>query len=257
MRILKITLAALCLLLFAAMPGIAQQTYTNSIGIEFVLIPAGSFRVETGKNNVAESVFGIRIIVSKPFYLGKYEVTQEQWLAVMGGTESNPSTLSGRTHPMENVSWDDAQEFIKSLNAKEGHNRYRLPSEAEWEYAARAGTETAYSFGDDANELSQYGWYRDNSGDKTLPVGQKQPNAWGLYDVHGNVWEWVQDWYGGEYYSNSPGADPKGSGSGKYRLNRGGGWFSNAERCRSAYRFWNTPDGRNGDVGFRLALSAE
>ena len=170
---------------------------------------------------------------------------------------SNPSEFKGRNNPVEMVSWDDAQEFIKRLNAKEGHKRYRLPTEAEWEYAARAGTTTAYSFGDNKKELSRYAWYGENSGDSTKPVGQKQPNPWGLYDVHGNVFEWVQDWYGEKYYANSPGTDPKGPSSSSGRVGRGGGWGSFAESCRSACRYFNSPDYRNICIGFRLALSPE
>jgi formylglycine-generating enzyme required for sulfatase activity len=189
-----------------------EKTYTNSIGMEFVLIPAGWFT--RGANNhyedAAEDERERRITISKPFYLGKYEVTQAQWTAVMG---SNPSRFKGRTNPVEQISWHDALEFITRLNQKEGHARYRLPTEAEWEYAARARNTGAYSFaalvttvGEYASykvaeaSLGRYAWYHDNSGDKTHPVGQKQPNAWGLYDMHGNVWEWVQDWYGEQYY---------------------------------------------------------
>jgi formylglycine-generating enzyme required for sulfatase activity len=192
--------------------------------------------------------------ISKQFYLGKYEVTQLQWKAVMG---NKPSHFKGRDNPVEQVSWDDAQEFIKQLNAKEGHNRYRLPTEAEWEYAARAGTNSAYFFGDNAALLKQYAWYSDNSEETTHPVGQKQPNAWGLYDMHGNVWEWVQDWYEEWYYSDSPGSDPKGPSFGSYRVLRGGGWHFDARLCRSADRFNYAPVNRNRSLGFRLALSPE
>jgi formylglycine-generating enzyme required for sulfatase activity len=195
-----------------------------------------------------------KVSISKPFYLGKFAVTQSQWEAVMG---SNPSEFKGRSNPVENVSWADAQEFIKHLSAKEGHSRYRLPTEAEWEYAARAGTTGTYSFGDDADSLGRYAWYDGNSGDKTHPVGQKQSNPWGLYDMHGNVWEWVQDWFDKEYYSRSPGTDPKGPSSGSSRVLRGGSWFINAWSCRSALRGYYTPGGRNGSFGFRLALSPE
>jgi formylglycine-generating enzyme required for sulfatase activity len=144
--------------------------------------------------------------------------------------------------------------FIQRLNAKEGHNRYRLPTEAEWEYAARAGTTGAYSFGDDADTLGRYAWYRDNSGGKTHPVGQKEPNAWGLYDMHGNVWEWVQDWYG--RYSSSSVTDPVGPSSGSPRVYRGGGWGFVAEYCRSACRLYDAPDFSRNGLGFRLTLSS-
>jgi formylglycine-generating enzyme required for sulfatase activity len=236
---------------------VAEKTYTNSIGMEFVLIPAGSFTMGADKNFEDASDDETpqhRVSISKPFYLGKYEVTQAQWTAVMG---NNPSKFKDRSNPVEQVSWNDVQAFIRRLNQQEGHNHYRLPTEAEWEYATRAGSTGAYSFGDDADSLGRYAWYSDNSGDKRYPVGQKEPNAWGLHDMHGNVWEWVQDWYGERYYSNSPGSDPKGPSSGSRRVERGGCWCGSAKFCRSAYRNRVTPDYRHGSLGFRLALSSE
>jgi formylglycine-generating enzyme required for sulfatase activity len=181
--------------------------------------------------------------------LGKYEVTQQQWMAVMG---DNPSKFKGRSNPVEQVSWDDVQDFIRRLNQKEGTNKYRLPTEAEWEYAARAGTTSTWSFGDDASDTGRYAWYRDN---RTHPVGQKQPNAWGLHDMHGNAYEWVQDWYDDGYYARSPGTDPKGPSTGAFRVLRGGGWGDSARFLRSASRSYNAPDSRPGDLGFRLAFS--
>jgi formylglycine-generating enzyme required for sulfatase activity len=233
----------------------AEKTYTNSIGMEFVLIPAGEFMMgsDKGKNPDVDDLETPqhRVRISKPFYLGKYEVTQAQWEAVMG---NNPSEFKGRTNPVEQVYWDDAEEFIRRLNKKEGHNRYRLPTEAEWEYAARAGTTSEYSFGDNAELLKQYAWYLDNSEKKTHPVGQKQPNPWGLYDMHGNVIELVQDWFGEDYYSKSPSSDPRGPSSGDFRMLRGCCWSSNAEHCRSADRSSIAPSELDA-VGFRLALS--
>lgn len=160
----------------------------DSIGMELVLIPAGEFRMgaEDGEGD-KKPVHPVRI--SQPFYLGKYPVTQAQWGAVMG---KNPSRFTGDpSRPVENVSWHDVQEFLRRLSEKEGGKSYRLPTEAEWEYAARAGAATSYCFGDESSQLGEYAWYRENSGDRTHPVGQLKPNAWGLYDVHGNVWEWV------------------------------------------------------------------
>jgi formylglycine-generating enzyme required for sulfatase activity len=235
----------------------AEKTHINSIGMEFVLIPAGSFMMGSPDNYKyadSDEKPQHKVTISKSFYLGTYEVTQAQWEAVMG---SNPSLFKGRSNPVENVPWEDAQEFIKRLNAKEGHSRYRLPTEAEWEYAARAGSTGVYCFGDDADQLGGYAWYKDNSGKATHPVGQKQSNAWGLYDMHGNVWEWVEDWYDDEYYSRSPGTDPKGPSSGSYRALRGGGCLLRAWYCRSAYRNSPTPGYRHDFIGFRLVLSPE
>jgi formylglycine-generating enzyme required for sulfatase activity len=170
----------------------------------------------------------------------------------------DPSRHKGRHNPVEQVSWNDVQEFIRRLNEREGHARCRLPTEAEWEYACRAGTTGAYSFGDDADSLGRYAWYDGNFEGKTHPVGRKDANAWGFYDMHGNVWEWVQDWYGERYYPNSPGVDPRGPSSGSRRVLRGGSWVNSVWSCRAACRNVCTPDNRNDFiVGFRLALSLE
>jgi formylglycine-generating enzyme required for sulfatase activity len=233
----------------------AEKTYTNSIGMEFVLIPVGSFTMGEDKNFEKvrnDEMPQHRVTISKPFYLGKYEVTQAQWTAVM---ENNPSKFKGQDNPVEQVSWEDAQTFISRLNKKEGHGRYRLPTEAEWEYAARAGTTGAYSFGDDADSLGRYAWYRDNSGDKTHPVGRKEANPWGLHDMHGNVYEWVQDWKGD--YSSASVTDPKGPSAGSNRVIRGGGWNGSTGYCRAAGRGGRSPGYRGRRLGFRLALSLE
>jgi formylglycine-generating enzyme required for sulfatase activity len=188
--------------------------------------------------------------ISQPFYLGKYPVTQGQWEAVLG---NNPSCFRGdRNRPVENVSWHGVQEFIRQLNAREGGMAYRLPTETEWEYAARADTTTDYCFGDDRRQLKKYAWYEANSGAKTHAVGQLKPNVWGLYDMHGNVWEWTQDWYDEEYYDNSPHDDPPGPSAGSYRVVRGGGWDCGAGDCRSASRAVEEPSGRSNVIGFRL-----
>jgi formylglycine-generating enzyme required for sulfatase activity len=175
------------------------------------------------------------VTISKGFYMGKFEVTQKEWVAIMG---SNPSYFEGDNRPVERVSWNDVQEFIKKLNAKEGGDKYRLPTEAEWEYACRAGSNGKWHFGDNENQLGDYAWYTANSGNETKPVGQKKPNAFGLHDMHGNVWEWCQDWYGKDYYGNSPKTDPTGPSSGSYRVYRGGSWPDTAPdaRCASELR---------------------
>jgi formylglycine-generating enzyme required for sulfatase activity len=189
-----------------------------------------------------------RVTISQPFYLGKYEITQAQWEKVIG---KNSSKFQGDPNlPVENVSWHDTQDFIKKLNAKEGGNAYRLPTEAEWEYAARAGTTTAYSFGDDPVLLNQYGWYASNSDNKTHPVGQLKDNPWGLYDMHGNVWEWVEDWYADKYPSE-PQTDPKGPKEGSVKVLRGGSFFGSPEDLRSAVRVRDWPGGRFRSSGFR------
>jgi len=193
--------------------------------------------------------------ITQPFYLGKYEVTQGQWQAVMG---NNPSKFTGDPNrPVEQVSWDDVQEFIRRLNAREGGTMYRLPTEAEWEYAARAGTTTRWSFGDDKSQLGRYAWYGGNAGSQTHPVGQLQPNPWGLYDMHGNVREWAQDWYG--KYTRGTAVDPAGPSSGPRRVDRGGSWYSTSSFCRSSDRFRDSgaPGDRNAILGCRLLRVAQ
>ena len=238
-----------------------DKTYKNSIGMEFVLIAAGTFRMgceppEAGKCEPQETPRH-EVTISQPYYLGKYEVTQAQWQAVMG---NNPSKFKGANRPVESMTWLDAREFIKKLNAKEGHKRYRLPTEAEWEYAARAGSTTAYSFGDDVGQLGNYAWYKGNSGEETHPVGQKQPNAWGLFDMHGNVDEWVHDWY--EQYDGAGAVtDPQRTGEEDDpdvpRVIRGGSWFYDAGHSRSTYRIWEHPEEGGNTIGFRLALTPQ
>ena len=231
--------------------GKIQKTCSNSIGMEFVLIPAGEFDMGSPSNEVERSDDEgpiHRVKISKVFYMGKYEITQKQWLDVMG---SNPSYFKGDNLPVENVSWRDVQDFIKKLNEMEDMNKYRLPSEAEWEYAARAGTTTRYSFGDDESNLGYYAWYDANAGSKTHPVGQKKPNLWGLYDMHGNVWEWVQD----TYHSNYNGAPTDGSAwerNASVRVIRGESWAGSVRYCRSAKRGYSDIGNSDRYIGFRL-----
>ena len=181
------------------------------------------------------------------FSIGKYEVTQEEWEMVMG---SNPSSFKGAKLPVESVSWDDCQEFIRKLNELTG-KEFRLPTEAEWEYAARGGSKSrGYKYAG-GNDVGSVAWYDDNSGNKTHEVGQKQPNELGLYDMAGNVWEWCSDWFGS--YGNSSQTNPTGASSGLFRVYRGGSWCSNAGNCRVSIRSFTAPDYRNFNLGLRLA----
>ena len=218
-------------------------TWRNSLGMEFVLIPAGAFLMGAVDGESEERPVHM-VQISQPFYLGTYSVTQAQWQSITG---ENPSRFAGHANrPVEQVSWDDAQRFIQWLQRREPAVTYRLPTEAEWEYACRAGSTTAYSFGDDPQRLKEYAWYSDNSGGQTHDVGQLQPNAWGLCDMHGNVWEWVQDWYDADYYQHSPTVDPQGPASGSDRVIRGGSWGGGAGDCRSAAHRYAPPGRRGG-----------
>jgi formylglycine-generating enzyme required for sulfatase activity len=176
---------------------------------------------------------------------------------VMG---SNPSNFKGEpTRPVEQVNWDEASAFCRKLGELAGEQAaravYRLPTEAEGEYACRAGTTTKWCCGDDDAALNEYAWHAGNAGGTTHPVRQKTPNAWGLYDTQGNVWEWCQDWFSGDYYKQSPDVDPTGPREGSIRVFRGGSWWYWAEGCRSAYRDRNSPSSRNHDIGFRVVRS--
>ena len=238
---------------------LSSTSYTNSLGMTFILLPAGTFTMGSPSDepgSYSDEQPQHQVTLTQPFYMQQTEVTQAQWEAVMG---SNPSYFSGcPTCPVEQVSWDDAQTFINYMNTR-GEGTYGLPTEAQWEYAARAGSTTAFYNGGitetgngyDPN-LDAIGWYTYNSGSKTHPVAQKTPNAWGLYDMSGNVFEWCQDWFSSSYYESSPSTDPVGPSSGSYRVQRGGTWSIYALSCRSAYRNNSSPDGRASSFGFRL-----
>jgi len=224
---------------------------TNSIGMQFNLVPAGSFTMGS-ENKFAGGVTPHQVTLTQPFYLGIYEVTQEQYERVMG---ENPSYFKGPKNPVERVSWEDAVEFCRKLSAlpeeKAAGRVYRLPTEAEWEYACRAGTTTEYSFGDEESQLGDYAWYDENSGDGTHSVGQKKPNPWGFYDMHGNVNELCQDRFG-EYPSGSV-TNPTGPSEGSDRVSRGGSWGYDAWRCQSGLRRRNFLLSRGLSYGFRVA----
>jgi formylglycine-generating enzyme required for sulfatase activity len=230
-----------------------------TLNAKFILIPSGTFIMGSppGEPDRANEEIQHQVTISQPFYMQATEVTQGQWKRIMG---SNPSHFSscGDDCPVEIVTWYDVQNFIRKLNNMEGTNKYRLPTEAEWEYAARAGTTTPFHTGnclstdqanyDGSHQLS--GCPKSKYRQKTVRVGSFTPNAWGLYDIHGNVWEWVQDRYG--TYPSGSVTDPIGPSWGDFRVLRGGCWNSPAGPCRSASRGYGAPTGRFYDQGFRL-----
>jgi len=229
----------------------SETSISPTIGAKFVFVPAGSFTMGSpaGEYGRGDDERQHQVTISKPFYLQTTEVTQGQWQQVMG---NNPSYFKhcGADCPVEQISWNDVQEFIRKLNSQEGVDRYRLPTEAQWEYAARAGTTTKFHTGNSSEALSRAGWYSGNSGSRTHPVGQKTSNAWGLYDMSGNVREWVQDWVGN--YPSGSVTDPEGPSSGSSRVGRGGSWYSGVRGCRSAGRYDVVPSERRFSLGFRL-----
>ena len=238
---------------------------TNSIGMKLVPIPAGTFLMGSPEDEKSRSSDELQheVTLTEDFYLGMTQVTQAQYKEVMG---ENPSVFQGdkvagrdsSEFPVETVSWEDAIEFCRRLsefpNEKRAGRVYRLPTEAEWEYACRAGTDTAYSFGDSSEELSEHAWLGENSEDRSHPVALKRPNAWGLYDMHGNIYEWCNDRKGD--YPESAVTDPVGAAEGSGRVYRGGSFHSSAGLCRSALRSRYVPSARGGHLGFRLALSS-
>ena len=218
-------------------------------GIEMAQIPAGRFTMGDEKEVDAKP----HEVAVSSFYIDKYPVTQEQYKKVMG---ENPSRWKGDKNPVEQVRWSDAVKYCNARSLKEGlrpcydlqtwqcnfgADGYRLPTEAEWEYACRAGSKTMYFFGNDSSKLADYAWLDENSGGKPRQVGQKQPNPWGLYDMHGNVWEWCNDFYQVDYYQESPEENPRGPETGETKVVRGGAWKFSADSCRSGYRYNEDP----------------
>ena len=233
-------------------PGYPLEVKTKGLGIHFRLVPAGTFmmgspRSESGRHQDEGALH--RVTISSHFYMSKYEITQGQWETVMG---NNPSRFkdSGKNAPVENVNWDQCRDFCMMLSREEGASTqvFQLPTEAQWEYACRAGT-TASSVGD----IQFLGWYEGNSGDKTHPVGLKGANAWGLFDMYGNVYEWCRDWYQ-DRYSPEDAGDPTGPQNGNYRVLRGGSWFNGADYFRSANRGRYSPGNRREIIGFRVVV---
>ncbi len=219
----------------------------GSGSIEMVYVEGGTFQM--GSNDGEADEKPVHSVTLNTFYIGKYEVTQKQWQDVMG---SNPSGFTGCNNcPVENVSWNDIQDFIRRINAKTGSN-YRLPTEAEWEYAARGGNKSRGYKYSGSHDIDAVAWNDGNSGSKTHAVGQKQANELGIYDMSGNVWEWCSDRFGG--YSSYSQNNPQGPSSGSYRVYRGGGWGSYAQFCRASLRLSFSPGGRGGNLGFRLVV---
>ncbi|MBT9546907.1 MAG: formylglycine-generating enzyme family protein [Candidatus Sericytochromatia bacterium] len=221
----------------------------NSLGMSFVRIEPGSFLMgspDYERNRESDETLH-SVTLSQPYWMQSTPVTQAQWQKLMG---NNPADFKGPQLPIENISWLDInQRFLPALNAL-GEGKYRLPSEAEWEYAARAGSMKSFYERHDASTLDAYAWYNNNSNFKTHPVGQKQPNAWGLYDMYGNVWEWCKDLYGAYLLNQTQ--DPQGPARGQGRVMRGGSWFCSTNACRQAARGYLTPETRVRLTGFRL-----
>ena len=220
----------------------------GGVKMEFVSIPPGSFLMGSEKGRPDERPV-TKVTITKAFHLGKYEVTQEQWQAVMG---NNPSFYKGANLPVEQVNWNDCQSFVAKLKDKVSGGEFSLPTEAQWEYACRAGTSTEYSFGDGDANLGEYAWFTGNSNRQTHPVGEKKANPWGLYDIHGNVWEWCQDWYGP--YASAEVSDPTGASSGSSRVIRGGSWSHSSRDLWSSFRLKFAPDFRFRSIGVRVVL---
>lgn len=235
-----------------AAPGVYRDPAT---GMEFVLVKGGCFEMGDTFGDGESDEKPVHEACVSDFYLGKYEVTQGQWKKVVG---SNPSKFKDSDdHPVEWVSWNDVQGFIRKLNQMSGKS-YRLPTEAEWEFAARSGGKRERWAGTSNEwELEDFAWFAKNSGSRTHPVSQKKPNGLGFYDMSGNVWEWVADWYDQGYYRDSPKNNAQGPGSGRYKGLRGGSWGSDPRYLRAAIRLWDGPSGRDSYSGFRLGLSAQ
>lgn len=221
----------------------------DDIKLVMMAIPGGSFQMGSEDYDNEKPIHRVNL---SPFYIGKYQVTQAQWHAVM---KNNPSHHKGDILPVEHVSWEDASRFCQKLTEKTGRE-YRLPTEAEWEYACRASSTAKYCFGDNNKLLQKYCWYRKNAEDKTHPVGEKLPNDWGLHDMHGNVWEWCQDWYDEDYYGESPEENPQGPLSGTHRVLRGGSFNHDKDQCGSANRGSYTPNTTYRYLGFRVVCVA-
>ena len=280
MRMIVATALCLCTLAIAQdKPASPKSHEIKELSITLIRIEPGEFLMgspDTEPGHHARE-HQHKVKITKPFYIASTEVTQAQWKVLMG---NNPSYFKGDNLPVENVSWEDARRFCEKLSERE-KRKFRLPTEAEWEYACRAGKQGPVA---GTGKLDEMAWYADNSGDarvdstrlwkddpdnyfknllankcRTRPVGTAKPNDWGLYDMQGNVTEWVADWLDDEYYKNSPAADPAGPEKSELesRVLRGGSWGNEPANCRAANRDWNRADTRSGSIGFRIAMDAE
>lgn len=237
--------------LVASLLIIATNSFAAAPKIKMVNVKGGCFQMGDTFDDGSDKEKPVHEVCVGDFYIGKYEVTQAQWMAVMG---KNPSKFHGDKRSVENVSWYNVQKFIGKLKSITG-KQYRLPTEAEWEYAAKSGgKEEKWSGTSDPSKLYEYAWYEDNSSKKTHVVGTKKPNNLGIYDMSGNVFEWCQDIFRGDWYEESDKDNPLGPPKGPERVIRGGGWFNSAGYIRTAYRFGKSPDYRDENVGFRLVL---
>ncbi|MCX5811629.1 MAG: SUMF1/EgtB/PvdO family nonheme iron enzyme [Proteobacteria bacterium] len=274
-----VSICLFTILLLTVVPAVQGETYIDQLtGMELIRVKGGCYIIGDTFDKGRDDERPNKEVCIDDFYLGKYEVTQIQWATIIG---KNPSYFQKDVHqifcglrfcvgcpenvcgfidlskfPVENVSWDDIQEFLEKINNRTGKD-YRLPTEAEWEYAARSGGNKEKWAGTHFElELDKYAWYRDTSGYRTQPVGQMKPNGLGLYDMTGNVWEWVNDWYDADYYKTIKKNNPEGPKTGVYRVMRGGSWFEDPWVIRTSYRNSGFPYLRSTNVGFRLAMSA-
>ena len=244
------------------LPNTYTETALPNCPFHLHLVPGGTFLMGSSNDepDASDREKPAHPVELDPFYIAEFPVTQDLWMAVMG---ENPSGFPGERRPVENVSWNDiTKRFLPALNKKCG-KAYRLPTEAEWEYAARGGPfwkDEGYRYAG-SDDLGQVGWYAENSGNETHEVGLLLPNALGLYDMSGNVWEWCADWFSDEWYAECAARgtvkNPPGPEKGDYRVSRGGGYFNDAQFCRAAYRSRNDPAHRDGGIGFRLVLSPQ